>query len=427
MVFGYVLVGAVLSLSLRGTEADLASTWSYCNCRWEEWEAWSDCNSLCFGQRYRTRSVWLTQYPGCDEFTDCATNDEGSDWQGCNEVCHNSGVPTGWSWSPCTCQAGYHGSCCTERVDCGSLSSIPNGDVIVTSTYYGGTATYSCNVHYNMTGGDSLRTCQNNFAWSGSQPECIFANHCGSSPCWNGATCVDLLGDFRCDCAKGWSGQLCENDIQPPVVTGCREDLQVNATDSTAHVTWISPNFTDPMGSELQLVSNYPSPEFTFPWGDYTVQYVATKPSNGLVTECTFVIKVRPTPCEELNVPENGARLCNGWQTDYGRFCMVTCQQNYTLSPANSFYSWHVCGASGTWIASSPMPDCEVPVDSVVDGQYYHAEYIIYTFSSSCTDISTKTSLQDLYLEKLQETAGFNSFCTTFSSECIRDNVDVAC
>ncbi|XP_053381244.1 sushi, von Willebrand factor type A, EGF and pentraxin domain-containing protein 1-like isoform X2 [Mercenaria mercenaria] len=345
-------------------KGDLAPTWDYCNCRWEVWEAWSDCNSDCFGRRVRTRSVWLTEYAGCDEFTDCATNDEGSDWQDCNNVCHNGGVASGFSFPPCTCQAGYTSSCCTERVNCGDPASITDGTVTVSSTYYGGTATYTCSTHYNMTGGDSVRQCQNNFAWSGSQPSCVFANHCGSAPCQNGATCVNLLGDFRCDCLQGWSGQLCENDIQPPLMTGCSADVYKNATDNTVWYNWTAPSFTDPMGSHLDIVYNYPSPEFTFPWGDHTVQYVATKVSNGLVTECSFKIKVRPTPCQELNIPVNGARLCNGWQTEYGQLCMLTCQQNYTIDPAQSYYTWYVCGASGTWIAASPVPDCEVDVES---------------------------------------------------------------
>ena len=62
--------------------------------------------------RQRSRQVRLTQNPGCDEFTDCATNDEGWDVIGCNEQCNNGGTPTGLSWFPCSCQAGYYQRCC---------------------------------------------------------------------------------------------------------------------------------------------------------------------------------------------------------------------------------------------------------------------------------------------------------------------------
>lgn len=76
-------------------------------------------------------------------------------------------------------------------------------------------------------------------------------------------------------------------------MTGCGYDVYVNATEITVSYNWSEPSFTDPMGSDLHIVSNYPNPVFTFPWGDHTVQYVATKSTNGLSIECTFQIKVR--------------------------------------------------------------------------------------------------------------------------------------
>jgi hypothetical protein len=82
-------------------------------------------------------------------------------------------------------------------------------------------------------------------------------------------------------------------DITPPMVTGCHEDIHVNATEQTIEYSWTEPQFSDSRGSSLDIVTNYPTPEFTFPWGDFTVQYVATKTSNGLRTECSFKIKVR--------------------------------------------------------------------------------------------------------------------------------------
>jgi hypothetical protein len=82
-------------------------------------------------------------------------------------------------------------------------------------------------------------------------------------------------------------------DVEPPMVTGCHEDIHVNATEQTLEYSWTEPKFSDSRGSALEIVSNYPTPEFTFPWGDFTVQYVATKISNGLRTECSFKIKVR--------------------------------------------------------------------------------------------------------------------------------------
>ena len=76
-------------------------------------------------------------------------------------------------------------------------------------------------------------------------------------------------------------------------MTGCVSDADVNATDHTISYSWTPPSFTDPLGSDLDIVSNYLTPGYTFPWGDHTVQYVATKIRNGMSTECSFTIKVR--------------------------------------------------------------------------------------------------------------------------------------
>ena len=82
-------------------------------------------------------------------------------------------------------------------------------------------------------------------------------------------------------------------DIQPPVMTNCPHNIQMNATQRTLTVAWQEPDFTDPFDETIDIMSNYPMSEFNFNWGVYTVQYVATKPNNGLSTECVFNINVR--------------------------------------------------------------------------------------------------------------------------------------
>ena len=57
-------------------------------------------------------------------------------------------------------------------VDCGALTHPTNGQVSHTAgTTFGQTATYSCDVGYNLVG-DSIRICHATGVWSGSTPTC---------------------------------------------------------------------------------------------------------------------------------------------------------------------------------------------------------------------------------------------------------------
>lgn len=82
-------------------------------------------------------------------------------------------------------------------------------------------------------------------------------------------------------------------DIQRPVVSHCPRDIILNATERTLQVNWTEPDISDPFGNTVQVTKNYAHPTFTFPWGDFTVQYHGTKISNGLSAECTFQINIR--------------------------------------------------------------------------------------------------------------------------------------
>ena len=42
----------------------------------------------------------------------------------------------------------------------------------------------------------------------------IDVDECVTDPCKNGATCVDLVGSYRCDCKAGYTGSNCETSIE---------------------------------------------------------------------------------------------------------------------------------------------------------------------------------------------------------------------
>ena len=35
-------------------------------------------------------------------------------------------------------------------------------------------------------------------------------DECASSPCQNGATCIDGINSYECKCADGWKGEICD-------------------------------------------------------------------------------------------------------------------------------------------------------------------------------------------------------------------------
>ena len=73
-------------------------------------------------------------------------------------ICQANGT---WSGSTPTCKI----------VDCGQLDDINNGQMTVSTTTYGSSATYSCNIGYRLNG-PATTTCGADGYWSGSLPTC---------------------------------------------------------------------------------------------------------------------------------------------------------------------------------------------------------------------------------------------------------------
>ncbi|XP_062610427.1 neurogenic locus notch homolog protein 2-like [Saccostrea cucullata] len=280
----------ILLVLMNSSEAGRAPTWDSCNCYWAEWQGWSECSAACGGgRRYRTREVWKYATPQCEGFKACASNDMGSEWGDCNNICHQG---TYHSYG-CRCHAGWYGRCCKNQKTCGDPGEINNGQVTGSTFTYDSTLSYHCNQYYNLTGGTRTRRCQINSIWSGRKPRCAFVNSCASNPYQNNGTCVDGLDRYDCVCTKSFTGKNCETDIQPPVMSGCHDNKTVYSSKHETFLNWTAPSFYDPVGKELTISTNYPQNSWSFPWGDFTVQYVALKPSNGLRTSCVFNVKVR--------------------------------------------------------------------------------------------------------------------------------------
>ena len=44
-------------------------------------------------------------------------------------------------------------------------------------------------------------------------------DECLPNPCKNGATCIDQVGDFQCQCLSGYTGETCQSGIPNRLVS----------------------------------------------------------------------------------------------------------------------------------------------------------------------------------------------------------------
>lgn len=73
----------------------------------------------------------------------------------------------------------------------------------------------------------------------------------------------------------------------------CPYNMTKFSSEPVTYINWTAPTFVDPVGKPISISTNYPQNSYNFPWGDFRVQYVALKPSNGMRTSCVFTLKIR--------------------------------------------------------------------------------------------------------------------------------------
>jgi hypothetical protein len=101
----------------------------------------------------------------------------------------------------CTCAGQWVGAYCNETSACSSTPCL-NGATC--------SNTVNGSVHCTCPTGYSGNLCQTNI------------NECASTPCQHGGVCTDGIGNFTCNCTTGYSGRLCQTDTDECASNPCR-------------------------------------------------------------------------------------------------------------------------------------------------------------------------------------------------------------
>ncbi|XP_077864995.1 uncharacterized protein LOC102809804 [Saccoglossus kowalevskii] len=246
IVYGRIMrVNDTLCIEDRPTNTQICN--SSCSGVWSILSSWSECSTTC-GEGIQVRSV-VCEYPAAANiepgFVECNIDDRPKTTRECNlgtcffeELC---------SSNPC-----LHGGTCYVEYD-----------------------EYYCVCPSRWTGGN----CETRF-------------NCDDSTCMNGGSCkTDGMDDGICSCVTGWSGEVCELDIEPPTLQACPTNLKIETERNkrTGSVIWNEPIYTDNSPHVWLTTSHEPGSNFKI--GATTVVYSAVDQA-GNTAECSFVVRV---------------------------------------------------------------------------------------------------------------------------------------
>lgn len=234
-------------------------------------------------------------------------------------------------------------------IRCPSLSPPLNGSVEPMTGSPGDVATYTCDAGRVLTGngGSSIRVCQADGSWTGSDPSCEeIVSPCVPNPCLNGGTCNATGTTFECECAQGFEGATC------------------------ATRTPCSPALTPPPNGSVDRTTGATGDVATYTCdGGYTLVGGATRMCQATGAWSGSPPTCRPNPCTpNLVSPLNGSVDRTSGVT--GDVATYSCNPGYTLSGART----RSCQTSGTWSGTAPTctanacsPDLTPPTNGSVD------------------------------------------------------------
>ncbi|RMB94706.1 hypothetical protein DUI87_28819 [Hirundo rustica rustica] len=310
----------------------------------------------------------------------------------CPDENHTS-PPGSTSLEDCTCQEGYHavGQTC-EVVHCPELKPPENGYFVqnVCNNYFNAACGIRCKAGFDLVG-SSIRLCQQNGQWSGSEATCrdieaprihcpdnietvTLEHHNSANISWQVSVHVTpafippfLLPIGEVDItytATDRSGNEARctfnvkvTDVEPPVVDRCRSPPPMQAAENDYPATWEEPEFSDNSGGPLTVTRSH-TPGDLFPKGETTVQYTAVDPSGNNRT-CDIHIVIKGSPCEVSFEPVNGDFICTS--DEAGVNCTLHCAEGYSFSEGSS-ENYYCAYDDGLWKPpySPEWPSCSL-------------------------------------------------------------------
>uniref|UniRef100_A0A7N9AM32 Sushi, nidogen and EGF-like domain-containing protein 1 n=1 Tax=Mastacembelus armatus TaxID=205130 RepID=A0A7N9AM32_9TELE len=108
-----------------------------------------------------------------------------------------------------------------SELGCGPPPQVKHADVQFSSTTPGSMAVYICHAGFTSVPRATQSICGIQGDWS-QPPLCEEINECLSQPCFNGGTCRNQVGSYRCECNDGFTGNRCQTDINECLSEPCK-------------------------------------------------------------------------------------------------------------------------------------------------------------------------------------------------------------
>lgn len=199
---------------------------------------------------------------------------------------------------------------------------------------------------------------------------CTEIDECESSPCVNGATCMDALAAYTCECTEGWTGAICDEVWVLPdqCLEGTFMVSAANATSSCEAPRCRSIN----EGTKYCYQCSVCSEGFTHVAdcvpernnsrdGSDTVCIRKYCTKSGVSVGCQTGANCFPcaaTMCDpfpDISLLPHATSTCvTGTIYPFPASCVVTCDTGWTASSGISETTYS-CQPDGSWVAVRPL------------------------------------------------------------------------